>query len=152
MRAPTERERNWILDKIRGNLDWATGARYCGCTGGPAAYGQGRNPRHDCPDCRGRGLISNPGWNGNPEHFDQLKPAVVAASPGGTALVEPDDGVGPDKNSASYEVSGWGLRLTRGFRWDESGVSYDDETGMTWNQIRNGLLERESGQLTLGAA
>lgn len=99
-----------------------------------------------CPDCR-HGLISNTGWDGTGEHFDQLLPTLKGWMSGGTAIVEPTDGVGPGRDCASYNTTAQGISLTRGYDFDTG--RHADVTRMTWAQIRQALLEPADAQLTL---
>lgn len=142
----TANERAFILDKARSVLDHATGAHYCECVTelGPA---QGFQTKRDpaCEKCNYAGLISNPGWDGTREHFDALLPAVKASMSGGTAIVEPGDGVGPGKSCGSYSTGSKGIRLTRGWRGMdvENGDQHERDVSMTWTAIFTALTDQQ---------
>lgn len=146
----TGNETQFILAKVRKNLDHATGAHYCECVTdhGPAS-GFRKEKKPDCAKCDWTGLIKNPGWDGTREQFDHLKKSIVASSGAGTAFVDPDDGVGPGKECYGYSTSSKGIRLYKGY---ESNGTLTRDVTMSWPSILDALMSGpEPAQLDLFA-
>lgn len=134
-------ERDFILDKARSLLDWATGAHYCECVvhHGPAkGFRTTRNP--ECKLCGPGGMISNPGWDGTREHFDALLPQVKSTKCTGTARIRPGDRVGPGGKFSYYAISAKGITLTR---------DGEPDVSMTWRKILEGLSESAQMEMAL---